>query len=115
MEYLKWSDNWCTVGHTSVHGWLSPADMEWFMSMHPEVRFTVTFYPPWGHSRARITPELMRSHFGDAPKGMYAAFPEDPAGRALLIALKLHGMQGERYMSKDAAWKVWRKKHGVND
>jgi len=112
MRYITWADNICTVGWTSIHASLSPNDMEWLLSMHPQGWLTPTFFPPWGHSRAKVTPELARSHWGEAEKRYYFSFPEDQQGQALLVALKIKGMTGERYMSARPEWVRKRKEWG---
>jgi hypothetical protein len=106
MKNLTWSDNICTVGWTSVHARMQPKDMEWLQEMQPRGHFTPTFSPPWS---CECCPGAVRAFLGEfSERGYYFTFPEDKAGTALLVALKVRGMTGERWMSRRPAWKRWR-------
>jgi hypothetical protein len=105
MERLMWSDNICTVGWTSIHAWMTPDDMDWLIMMQPEGNFTPTFSPPWS-SWAHVTSDLVRQYFKDGmERAFYFSFPEDRNGEVLLIALKLKGMEGDRWKSANPEWK----------
>ena len=86
MKYLKWSDNGCTVGWTTIHAHMNHADKALLLTMAPEGRFSKTFY----YAPNADDPEAELPFYFDFK------LPNTP----LLVALKLLGMTGERYMSK---------------
>lgn len=92
LKSLRWSDNTCTVGHTTIWALMTAEDMEWLLQMQPRGRFTNTFFyaGPRGNNDwinyARVQNGL---------HGFYFNFPEDERGKTLIIALRMLGM-GDR-------------------
>ena len=94
MKQLRWSDNTCSVGWTSIWAMMTAHDMDWLREMHPKGYFTNTFY--YSIARVEDWPEVIRKLekdiTGDPHFPFYFTFPEDAAGCALLAALRMMGM-----------------------
>jgi len=89
LKNLRWSDNTCTVGHTTIWAVMTCSDMEWLLQMHPAGHFVNTFY----YSGPRGNHDWINYTRVQGPGGFYFDFPLDEKGRALLTALRLHGMK----------------------
>lgn len=92
MNQVSWSDNLCTVGWTTIHGWFDKRDRDWLASMVDRHHFSATVSR---ESQARL-------ESFNTPCPYYFDFPEDDKGKALLSALRIMGMPGRREMREHA-------------
>ena len=88
MHSVRWSDNTCTVGYTSIHGYFNQTDREFLKSLVPNGEFIPTFYRDPRNQAVASREMPYYFHF------------RKKEGKALLVALQLMGVlsPGIRYI-----------------
>ena len=95
MRDLKWSNNLCHVGWTTIHAYeVTPDDMRALLALHPEGRFVPTFYRAVEDGGDVTTPEQAEGlvHLWNGKRwhgSYYFNFPFDEVGKSLLVSFGL--------------------------
>ena len=92
---IQWSDNTCSVGWTSLHGYFTPGELQRLLDVVPNATITPTFYEAALHPSRGLSAQEVITRYEKmwvrrkCARGFYFTFPEDTRGIELLTALRL--------------------------